>query len=110
MISTSGVRVHSVFPQDKLDFVPHILVINCLGLLVVDSVSGLNVTIFNYFFLNQEECFYPGWLLVSPGESPTLSHSLPLHDSVEQQHGLVDVIVVHHHCPRYPLVKQQSRF
>ena len=110
MISTSGVRVHSVFPQDKLDFIPHILVINCLGLLVVDSVSSLNVKIFYYIFLHREDCSYPGWLLVGPGKSPTLSHSLPLHDSVEQQHGLVDVIVVHHHCPRYPLEKEQSRF
>ena len=46
---------------------------------------------------------HPGGLLVGPGESPALSEPLLRHDLVEAGHGGVYVIVLDHHCPRYPL-------
>lgn len=46
---------------------------------------------------------HPCRLLVGPGEPPSLGEPLLGHDLVEDGHGLVDVIVLHHHCSRYPL-------
>ena len=110
-LSTARIGIHSVFPHQKSDLVSHVLVVNCSALLIVDSVPRLQTFIYQHLpttKINETKVrhyvsTHPGGLLVGPGEPPALGEPFLRHYLVEAGHSGVNVVVIHHHCPRYPL-------
>ena len=70
---TAGKGLDSIFPHDKFNLAAHVLVVNSLAFLVIDSSSDL------------------GWLLIESAYSVLIEDTFATENSVEHSTGSVDV-------------------